>query len=348
MLRGMLCGSKIARLFLLLACACGASAPSAVKVVPPGAAAQVACVPDESVAQLGTVAERLGYPADARLLILHADDLGMTHSTNVATFHALEAGLIQSASILVTSPWLPEVAAWARRHPEQDLGVHLALTSEWSPYRFRPVSGAQAVPSLVDALGYLPRTQAEVEARATRDDVTRELSAQIALAAASGITVTHLDSHMLALFYNAGLFAAYLGVGKDYGLPMLLPEQSVTQHHAPDMDPRLRLVDQIIAITPDVPHAQWQDWYERTLSALGPGVYEVLLHLSADNEEIQAATEHTDAWGAAFRARDLAVISDPAFQHFLQASGFRLITWRQLTRALPKGCRGFDEPRSRM
>jgi hypothetical protein len=102
-------------------------------------------VPEKQAALVGTVAERLGYPADARLLILHADDVGMTHSTNVATLHALEAGLIQSASILVTSPWLPEVAAWARQHPEQDLGVHLALTSEWPPYRFRPVSGAGAV-----------------------------------------------------------------------------------------------------------------------------------------------------------------------------------------------------------
>ncbi|HTU61230.1 MAG TPA: polysaccharide deacetylase family protein, partial [Polyangiales bacterium] len=274
----------------------------------------------------GTVAERLGYPADARLLVLHADDLGMTHSTNVATFHALEAGLIQSASILVTAPWLPEVADWARRHPEHDLGVHLAVTSEWPPYRFRPVSGAQAVPSLVDALGYLPMTQAEVEARATSEDLIRELGAQIELARATGITLTHLDSHMLALFWNARLFAAYVEVSTRYGLPVLLPER------AP-----LRLVDQIIAITPDVPHAQWRDWYERTLSALGPGVYEVLLHLSADTEEMQAATEHIDGWGAAFRARDLAVVSDPAFQAFLKQQGFRLVTWRQLAQA---SCRG--------
>lgn len=287
---------------------------------------------------MGSVAERLGYPADARLLILHADDVGVTHSTNLATLHALEVGLIQSASVLVTSPWLPEVAAWARQHPEQDLGIHLALTSEWPPYRFRPVSGAGAVPSLIDELGYLPLTEAP--ARATQRDVTRELSAQIELAHVSGITITHLDSHMFVLFEDASLFAAYLAVGKRYGLPMLAPDQQQLGAHAIELDPRLRVIDQVIAVSPDVPPAQWRQWYERTLSGLGPGVYEVLVHLSADNEEMQAATNHIDPWGAAFRARDLAVISDPAFQAFLKAQGFQLVNWRQLARALPEGCRG--------
>lgn len=263
----------------------------------------------------------------------------MTHSTNLATFHALEAGLIQSASVLVTSPWLPEVAEWARRHPEQDLGIHLALTSEWPPYRFRPVSGAVAVPSLVDELGYLP--QREPPARATPDDVRRELSAQIELAHASGISITHLDSHMLTLFDNASLFAAYIAVGTHYGLPMLAPDQRQVEAHGLELDPRLRLIDQVIGILPDVPPAQWRAWYERTLSALGPGVYEVLVHLSADNDEMQAATGHIDAWGAAFRARDLAVISDADFQAFVKAQGFQLVTWRQLAQALPEE-HGFD------
>src|SRR5262249_4307600 len=115
---------------------------------------------------------------------------------------------------------------------------------------------------------------------------------------------------------------------------------SNVEGHALELDPRLRLVDRIIGVTPDVPHEQWRDWYERTLSALGPGVYEVLVHLSADNEEMQAVTEHIDGWGSAFRARDLAVVSDAGFQAFLRAQGFQLVTWRQLAQALPEGCRG--------
>src|SRR5438132_7862154 len=95
-----------------------------------------------------TVHERLGYPASARLLVLHADDLGMNHSVNRATFEALEKGWITSASILVPCPWFAEVARFARDHPDADLGIHLAVNSEWTGFRWGPISGAEAVPSL--------------------------------------------------------------------------------------------------------------------------------------------------------------------------------------------------------
>src|SRR5262250_1795708 len=86
-----------------------------------------------------SVQERLGYPASARLLVLHADDLGMNHSVNRATFEALEKGWITSSSILVPCPWFPEVVTWAKAHPNADLGIHQALTSEWTTERWGPI-----------------------------------------------------------------------------------------------------------------------------------------------------------------------------------------------------------------
>ena len=96
-----------------------------------------------------TVQERLGHPATARLLVIHADDLGMSHSVNRATFEALEKGWITSASILVPCPWFPEVARFAQSHPQADLGIHLALNSEWTTFRWGPLLRPD-VPSLLD------------------------------------------------------------------------------------------------------------------------------------------------------------------------------------------------------
>src|SRR6188474_515786 len=108
-------------------------------------------------AQTRTVAERLGYPRDAKLLILHADDLGFSHSANAASFDALDKGAISSASIMVPTPWIAEVAAYAKAHPNADLGLHLTLTSEWDTYRWGSVESADKVSSLLDSAGTFPR-----------------------------------------------------------------------------------------------------------------------------------------------------------------------------------------------
>src|SRR5918912_497917 len=104
-------------------------------------------------AQTRTVAERLGLPAGAKLLILHADDLGAAHSIDAASFDALDRGAVSSASAMMPTPWVTEVAAYARAHPDADLGLNLTLTSEWQSYRWGSVASKDSVPSLLDSVG---------------------------------------------------------------------------------------------------------------------------------------------------------------------------------------------------
>src|SRR6267378_2092761 len=133
----------------------------------------------QSAAPPKSVAERLGYPANARLLVIHADDFGMSHSVNRAIEEALEKRWVTSASILVPCPWFPEVARWAKAHPDADLGIHLALNSEWTTYRWGPVTSKDQVPSLLDAQGYMPLDEDQVVKNAKVAEVERELRAQI-------------------------------------------------------------------------------------------------------------------------------------------------------------------------
>src|SRR5256886_5401665 len=133
-----------------------------------------------------SLAERLGFARDARLLIVHADDVGMTHSVNAATTKALDTGIVNSASIMVPCPWFPEIADYAKSHPDADFGLHLTLTSERVYYRWGPVAPVDRVPSLVDQNGYFHHDWNEGE-HIDAKEVEIELRAQIERALAMGV-----------------------------------------------------------------------------------------------------------------------------------------------------------------
>lgn len=298
------------------------------------------------ISQPISVPERLGYPSSARLLVIHADDLGMSHSVNRATFEALEKGWITSASILVPCPWFPEVERWAKQHPNADLGIHLALNSEWTDLRWGPVSGVGRVPSLVDTGGYFPPDTPAVDRNARMPDVEYELRAQIDRARNAGIPVTHLDMHMATMVSSAELFRVYRKLRDEYHLPILL-EPSGT-HGSPtgvavpaDEVTVQRVISMSMSMEPGVTashgsaptNKDWLDWYKKQLASLPPGVYELVVHLAYDDEEMRGATWDHPNWGAAWRQRDLETVKSAEFQLFLKDQGFVLVTWRELAKA---------------
>jgi chitin disaccharide deacetylase len=282
-------------------------------------------------AQNKTVAERLGYPADSKLLIIHADDLAIAHSEDAASFDALEKNAVTSASIIVPGPWLTEVAAYAKAHPDADLGLHLTLTSEWKTYRWGPVESRDKVPSLFDPSGYLwPETLPALH-NIKPEEAEREIRAQVERAIALGIHPTHLDSHMGVLFSSPELFAAYVKVAHEYKLPFLAvrlsdaPAPFLAALSAKDVT-----VDAVVIANPTVHANEWRDFYVNALKNLKPGLSEIIVHLGHDDAELQAVTlDHPD-YGSAWRQRDFDVMTSPEFKKALEENHVVLVKWKDL------------------
>jgi len=281
-------------------------------------------------AQTRTVAERLGYPRDAKLLILHADDLGTAHSVDAASFDALDKGMISSASIMMPTPWVTEVAAYARAHPDADLGLHLTVTSEWETYRWGSVESRDKVSTLLDSAGTFPNEDAIVANKASLVEIERELRAQIDRAAAMGIHPTHVDSHMGALFATPGLMATYIKVAHDYRLPFLTMRTNPFGGPPPPNAATHIPLDAVIIADENVPRDKWKDFYLNAIAGLKPGLTEIIVHLGHDDAELQAVMVNHEPYGSAWRQRDYEVVNSPEFRKALQDNHVILVRWRDL------------------
>jgi predicted glycoside hydrolase/deacetylase ChbG (UPF0249 family) len=281
-------------------------------------------------AQTKTIAERLGHPADSKLLILHADDLGAAHSIDAASFAGLENGAVTSASVMVPTPWIGEVAAYARAHPDADLGLHLTLTSEWETYRWGSVESADKVSSLLDAAGTFPNDEKLVAANAKPLEVEREIRAQINRALSLGIRPTHLDSHMGSLFTTPELIATYVKVAHEYRLPFLAIKGSALAAPQAGVTPQDILLDAVIIADRPVSRDQWKEFYLNAIRNLKPGLTEIIVHLGYDDSELQAVMVNHEPFGSVWRQRDYDVLTSPEFKKALQDNHVILVTWREL------------------
>ena len=250
-----------------------------------------------------SLAERLGFAAGERVIVLHADDVGMCHAANEGAFEAMERGAVTCGSLMVPCPWFPAAAERARANPGgYDLGVHLTLNAEWPHYRWGPVAGRRAVPSLVDAEGYLPRTSLEVAQRAKPAEVEIELRAQIEMALAAGVDVTHLDAHMGTAFYPP-FVEIYAKLAREFRIPAMAvrPDaDALARAGLAGAEPMIRRVVDLLADTGQ-PILDWIDadslgfepgagdaHTRGRLGRLAPGVTYFITHPARDGEELRA------------------------------------------------------------
>jgi predicted glycoside hydrolase/deacetylase ChbG (UPF0249 family) len=170
-----------------------------------------------------TFAERLGWKPGDRIVIIHVDDAGMSHDSDMGVEKSLDAGLATSFSVMMPCPWVPEIVHYIRSHPTVDAGLHLTLNSEWKEYRWGPVAGSTVVPGLVDNEGAMWATTEETVRHATPDEVEKEIRAQLARALRMGFHPTHLDSHMGTVLATPAFAERYIKVGAENHIPVMFP-----------------------------------------------------------------------------------------------------------------------------
>ncbi|HEX2062927.1 MAG TPA: polysaccharide deacetylase family protein [Acidimicrobiales bacterium] len=272
-----------------------------------------------------TVGARLGYPADAKLLIVTCDDLGASHAGNVGVYEALREGMATSAGLMVPAPWAREAAA---RYRGEDVGVHLTLNAEWEVYRWGPITHA---PSLLDGDGGFPRTLADVWDHADLDEVRKELRAQVERAILWGFDVSHLDSHLAALQGRPEFFDIYLELAVDFALPLRL-SSAVTER---DIGfPFRELAADEGVLFPDhfvsAGRLGIRRVLERVLFELRPGVTEINAHPAVDTPELRAISP---GWAAHVDDHD-ALVRDHGLRALAERAGVRLIGYREVRDAM--------------
>lgn len=279
-----------------------------------------------------SLAARLGLAPDSRLVMIHADDGGVTHSINQAIERAFGDGSITSASIIVPAPWFPELAAFAKAHPEYDFGLHLALTSEWTMntdaaravragLRWGGVASRERIPSLLDADGFLWSSSQAVATNVKPEEARIEMRAQIERARQFGVPFTHFDTHMDALTRTPELTAVYRDLSREYRIPIWSEGTTAVSLSSSFVFPgepvgRLdRAVEQ----------------YRQFIGDTRPDrVTVVIIHPALDTEELRAAIGVENRFGTIWRAVDFDVFTSPAMHAFLKQQPISLVNWKQV------------------
>jgi chitin disaccharide deacetylase len=288
---------------------------------------------------MADLAAALGYTPDARVLIPHIDDVGVCHGANRAFAELAGQGFVTTASVMVPCPWYPETVDLVREQPELDLGVHLTLTSESRACRWRPISTTSDKSGLLDHDGFMWPDVPSVRRHADRRAVDTELRAQIEAALAAGIDVTHLDTHM-GVAAAPEFVETYLQLGREYRLPVLLPERIETYVSVLDMGPLdadlyPRLVDEaraagmpvidVFAMGLAMRHLGCDEAYRQMVEQAAPGVTFVSLHCSTPGE-----VERLHPQDADWRIAEYQLFDDPDFSDWVAQQKLELIGFRPI------------------
>jgi predicted glycoside hydrolase/deacetylase ChbG (UPF0249 family) len=264
------------------------------------------------------------FADDPPKLLLRLDDNGMNHSVTMAIKQVAETGIPFSTSVMFACPWYQEAVAVLKQFPNVSVGVHLVLNSEWRYYRWGPVLGKTAVPSLVDQDGYfLASADGFIASPFKLSEVEKELSAQIERAMHSGLKIDYVDYHMLTAVSTPELRAVVEKLAKQHHLGMS------------------RYFGENYQSMFDVPvETKGAEFFKRVAHLQTNGVNLLVLHVAQDTPEMRALIDmndpgqhsETDPVVARHRSTELGILLSPQFQELAKSGKVKLVTYRDLVR----------------
>lgn len=285
-------------------------------------------------------AEKLGYPAGSKVVILHADDAGMCEEANIATKKQLKNGEIQSAAVMMPCPWAEDMIKWAIANPKQDVGIHLTHTSEWKEYRWGTISDPKEVRGLLDPEGKMWRSVREVVMNATPEEVKKEIKAQIDLAIAMGHKPSHIDTHMGTLYGHPAFAKAFFEVAVEYGIPanaIDLNNTQVVEHFRAAGYP---ITDEVIELANSYPlpkvdyftsapdgdsYENKVDNFKKLIQSLQPGITEIIFHPSVYTDNLKSIT---GSWKQRMWEADM--FADKDLVDFFEKEGIIFTNWKEM------------------
>lgn len=280
------------------------------------------------------LAQKLGYPENTKLLIIHADDAGLSHSENQATIKTLQNGFVNSYSIMVPCPWFFEMANFAKDNPQYDCGIHLTLTCEWENYKFGPVLPLSEVPSLTDQNGHFYKNRTDFKNNAKLPEIRKELTAQIEKALQFGIQPTHLDSHMCSVGVTPEILEIYKELGRQYNLPVFINKQfveSISLSSEKYNFEDILLADHLlIGYFSNFEKGELRNSYSKALDNAIPGLNVFLLHPAFDDFEMQGITLNHPNFGSVWRQIDFDFFTSEECGAKLKENNIQLVTWREI------------------
>jgi chitin disaccharide deacetylase len=287
-----------------------------------------------------TNAEKLGFPEDSKVILLHCDDAGMCDEANIAIRHYFETGDLQSTAIMVPCPYAMELVEWAKKQESPDVGIHLTLTSEWKTYRWGSVSDPAKVPGLIDPEGKMWRDVPDVVTHASAGEVETEVRAQIDKVIGEGFTPSHIDTHMGTMYASLEYLRVFLKIAEEYKIPanaIDLSDPAIAENFRKEGYPittdvvellnqySLPRLDNFSSVPDGDSYENKKANFFVLINSLKPGLTEIIFHPSVETDNLKTIT---GSWQQ--RVWEAQLFSDPVVKEFFKENGIVITTWRDI------------------